>query len=74
MSATTSGASSQAIVQGFNPATDFFQIETQHATSFAALRLSAPGGTSTLIATGGGSILLSGVTPDALVPANFRFV
>ena len=73
VSATTSGASSQAIVQGFNPATDFFQIETRHAASFAALGLSAPGGTSTLITTGGGSILLPDVTLAALTPANFRF-
>jgi len=74
VSAATSGATSQATIQGFNPATDFFQIETQHAASFSSLVLSAPGGTSTLITTGGGSILLADVIPAAVTPANFRFV
>ncbi len=69
------GAVGKAIISGFNPAVDAFQIESKQATSFAQLTLSRPNATDTLVSLpGGATFLLQGTPATALTAANFHFV
>ena len=62
------------IIGGFNPQTDYIQVEASQASSFGAITLTAYFG-GTLASFGSNSTIeLSGLAPSALTPANFRFV
>ena len=69
------GASGEAVISGFNPAVDVFQIEARQAASFAQLTFAQPNATDTLIGVpGGAAFLLHGTPQAALTAANFHFV
>ncbi len=61
-------------ISGFNPQTDYIQIEASQASSFGAITLTAYQGAT--LATFGSNprIELNGLAPSALTAANFRFV
>ena len=74
VSASFSG-SGEAIITGFNPAVDVFQIESRQATSFAQVSLVALDAADTLVSVpGGASFMLNGTPHAALTAANFHFV
>ena len=69
------GASGQAVITGFNPAVDVFQIESKQAASFAQLTLTGLNATDTAIGLpGGATFLLHGTPQTVLTAANFHFV
>ena len=69
------GASGEAVIAGFNPAVDVFQIESKQAASFAQLTLTRLDATDTVVSVpGGATFLLQGTPQAALTAANFHFV
>ena len=75
VNATFSGVSGEAIITGFNPAVDVFQIESRQAASFAQVSLFALDATDTVVSVpGGASFVLNGTPHTALTAANFHFV
>ncbi len=75
VNATFSGVSGEAIITGFNPAVDVFQIESRQAASFAQVSFFALDATDTVVSVpGGASFVLNGTPQAALTAANFHFV
>ena len=65
----------EAIITGFNPATDVLQIQSKQAASFAQVSIFQLDANDTTVSLpGGATFVLDGTPQAALTAANFRFV
>lgn len=62
------------IIGGFNPQTDYIQIEASQASSLGAITLTAYQGATLATFGNNSTIELNGIAPSALTATNFRFV